>query len=309
MLSDEEGVEETIGLAEQESNEPLSPGQPRHRGSDAKGSRRSSHVSFMDAVNKPLAVLAEYSAPTSRTPAATSKTPLLHPGEASESAPLLQHARETPSTHPVHPGVQHAISYESAISISSATPMHSEPQTHPGTPSGQILPAIHIPDGSPTTPRPTTASAPRPHAQHFAGPLFSPSPFHSTVSGLVPSTLFKDGSPTTRRPHSRRHSRPTLRSSLFVSQNELDEDIHGEQRAEAMGTMNAIERSRTADESRIRGPEGADGNKDGVRSRARSLTHTMGELFGLRGRREADATGNGNREGSERHTNISTETL
>ncbi|ROW12286.1 hypothetical protein VMCG_00147 [Cytospora schulzeri] len=309
LLSDEEGVEETIGLAAQDSNEPQSPGQPRHRGSEAKNSRRSSRVSFMDAVNKPLAVLAEHSAPTSGAP--TAKTPLLRSGEASESAPLLHpHSREPPPpTQAVHPGVQHAISYESAISVNSATPMNSEPPTHPGTPSAQNLPAFNFPDGSPVASRPGTSSASRPHSHTFAGPLFSPSPFHSTVSGLVPSTLLMDGSPTTRRPSSRRHSRPSLRQSLYMPQNELEEDPRGEERAEAMGTMSAVERSRTTDESQLFGGEGPEGSSNGVRSRARSLTHTMGELFGMRAKRETEAVRNENRERAARNNNISTETL
>ncbi|KUI64620.1 NIPA-like protein 2 [Cytospora mali] len=307
LLSDEEGVEETIGLAEQDLHEPESPGQHRHRGSDAKSSRRSSRVSFMDALNKPLAVLAEHGAPTSRTPTTTLKTPLQHSGEASESAPLLQtQSREPPASQPVHPGVQHALSYESAVSISSATPMNSEPPTHPGTPSAHNPPAIHIPDGSSVASRPTTSSASRPHLQHFTGPLFSPSPFHSTVSGLVPATLLKDGSPTARRPSSRRHSRPSLRSSLYVPQNGLAANSRGEERAEDLGTMSAIERSRTAEESQIYGDNG---NSYGVRSRARSLTHTMGELFGLRGKREAEAARGENGGHCGRNTNISTETL
>ncbi|ROW17577.1 hypothetical protein VPNG_00546 [Cytospora leucostoma] len=307
MLSDEEGVEETINLAEQDANEPLSPGQQRHLTSDAKASRRSSHVSFVDAVNKPLAVLADSGAPTSRTPpTATSKTSVLPSGDASESAPLLQTpTREPQHTRSGHPGFQHALSYESTLSAGSATPIHSEPQTHPGTPSGQHLPSINVSDGIPAPTRPTTSSASRGHSQHFAGPLFSPSPFHSTVSGLVPSTLFKDGSPTPRRPSSskRRHSRPTLRSSLFVSQDELNGDVYGDETPEALG------RSRTADESRISGAEGANGKDDGFRNRARSLTTTMGELLGLRGKRDAEATRVEDRESPERHNDISTERL
>lgn len=307
LLSDEEGVEETIGLAAQDSNEPQSPGQQRHRGTEAKNSRRSSRVSFMDAVNKPLTVLAEYNAPTTRT--STSKTPLLHSGEASESAPLLQtQSREPPPLHAVHPGVQHAISYESAVSVSSATPMNSEPSTHPGTPSARDIPAINIP-GSPVAPRPGTSSATRQHSQHFTGPLFSPSPFHSTVSGLVPATLLMDGSPTTRRPTSRRHSRPSLRQSLYMSHTGLGEDVRGEERAEAIGAMSGMERSRTTDESQTHGGEAVDGSSNGVRSRARSLTHTMGELFGMRGRRETGIARNEGREGTGRNTSISTEAL
>lgn len=304
MLSDEEGIEETIGLAEQEANAPQSPGQQTHRGSDAR-SRRSSRVSFMDAVNKPLAVLAETGVPTARPHGgATSRTSLLPTGEATESAPLLR----TPSREaPLHPGIQHALSSESAVTISSATPIHSEPATHPGTPMYQETPILNIPqDGTGATPR-TSTSAPRPRSHHFNSHIFSPSPFDSTVRGLVPSNLLKD-SPSARRPVSRRRlSRPSLRSSLYVPQDELDQDAE-----EEVGVMSAIERSRTADttfngESPIDGPR-----KKGFRNRAKSLTHAVGDLFGVSKKRDTDASetededGNGNR---RRPPNHSTETL
>lgn len=91
--------------------------------------------------------------------------------------------------------------------------------------------------------------------------------------------------------------------------NELEEDVRGEERAEAMGAMSGMERSRTTDESQIPGGEGADMSGNGVRSRARSLTHTMGEFFGMRGKRETEIARNENRDGSGGNTNISTETL
>lgn len=307
LLSDDDDIEETIGLAEQDPDDPPSPAQPRRRGSDdAKRSRRSSRVSFIDAINKPLAVLQESGVPSSRAPAATPKASLLPSGEAGESAPLLRtRSQERHSTPPVHPGIAHAMSSESAVSISSATPISSEPSTHPGTPLPQNsgLPAINIPhDGSPVTPRPQSAS--RSHTHHFTGPLFSPSPFHSTVSGLVPSNLLKNATPV-RRPSSRR--RPSLRSSLYVSQDELSVEPIGEEEERVI--MSAIERSRTADESQIPGQQG----KKGVRARAKSLTNSVGDLFGVRRKRDNGAPREGagvdGGESSQRTGDASTETL
>lgn len=305
MLSDDEDVEETIGLAEQDPDEPPSPVQQRRRGSDGKSSRRSSRVSFIDAINKPLAVLQESGVPTSRAPTSTPKASLLPSGEAGESAPLLRtRSQERHSTPPVHPGIAHAMSSESAVSISSATPISSEPTTNPSTPLPQTsaLPAINIPhDGSPHTPRPHSAS--RSHTHHFTGPLFSPSPFHSTVSGLVPSNLIKDAHPV-RRPSSRR--RPSLRSSLYVSQDELSVEPIGEEEERVI--MSAIERSRTADESQIPGQQQG---KKGVRARAKSLTNSVGDLFGVRRKRENSAphARDEGRGSSQRTGDASTETL
>lgn len=304
MLSDDEGIEETIGLAEQDLHAPQSPGPQTRRDSATRRdsgarSRRSSKVSFVDAVNKPLAVLAETGVPTPRSHGApSSRTSLPITGEATESAPLLR----TPSREgPVHPGIQHALSSESAVTISSATPIYSEP----ATPSHQEPPNFNIPqDGS--TPRPST-SVPRPRSRHFTNHVFSPSPFDSTVRGLVSSTILKDSPIAKRSVSKRRHSRPSLRSSLYVPQDEVDQDED-----EEIGVMSAIERSRTVDTS-FNGDSPIDGPKlKGFRHRAKSLTHAVGDLFGANKKRDAETdeeAGEDGESGGRRQTNHSTETL
>lgn len=289
-LSDDEGVEETLRLAEQDPNAPQSPSRSRYRDNEGS-SRRSSKVSFMDAINRPLATLAETGVPTPRSqPGATSKTSFFSATDAMESAPLLRPSSRDASAPP-HPGISHAISSESAITLSSATP-YSEPATHPGTPSHEP-PAIVIPDDNNVTPRPS-GSRPR-SSQRFSSHLFSPSPFDSTVRGLVPSTLLKD-SP---RPASRRRlSRPSLRSSLYVPQDELEED-------EEAGIMSAIERSRTYDDSPVEGPK-----KKGFRIRAKSLTNTVTDLFGVNKKRVRQTDESEDEVGARSsQANQSTETL
>lgn len=306
-LSDDEGIVDTIHLPEQDPNAPQSPVQVKHRGSDASRSRRSSKVGFMDAVNRPLAVLADTGIPTSRSPSgAASRTSLLPTGEASESAPLLR----TPSREPpVHPGIQQAFSSESAVTISSVTPINSEPASHLGTPLSQNPPGLNIPqDTSPVATRGSNTGL-RPRLHHFNGPLFSPSPFDSTVRGLVSSALLTD-SPSVRRPSSRRrHSRPSIRSSLYVPQDEFDENFQEEEGH--TGIMSAIERSRTVDSS-FHGDSPVEGQKPkGLRNRARSLSHTVGEIFGVKRRTDDSALLRpGDNDGpARRQTNHSTETL
>lgn len=306
-LSDDEGIVDTIRLPEQDSNAPQSPEQAKRRESDASRSRRSSKVSFMDAVNKPLAFLVDSGVPSSRSPSGTASRPSLLPnGESSESAPLLG----TPSREPpVHPGIQQAISSESAITISSVTPVNSEPASHLGTPLGQNPPALNIPqDTSPVAARASTsATRTRPHL--FSGPLFSPSPFDSTVRGLVSSALLTD-SPSVRRPSSRRRlSRPSIRSSLYVPQDELDEDhLHDEEEGHA-GVMSAIERSRTVDTS-FQGDSPVDEQRPkGLRNRARSLSHTVGGIFGVKRKASNTLLRPGDGGPPRRQTNHSTETL
>lgn len=277
MLSDDENIEETLRLAEQDHPTPASPQQQRRRdsggGGDTRSSRRSSRVSFMDAVNKPLATLAETGVPTPRSRASA-------PAEPTESAPLLRTPSRDYAAAPLsllhhHPGIQHALSSESAVTISSATPVASEP----------VTPYLETPTLESTPPRASTSRTRSHH--HF----FSPSPFDSAVRGLVPSTLLV----TDKRPPSsrRRLSRPSIRSSLYVPQDELDLEA-----AMAAGTMSAIERSRTVEEE-IGGQAGSAGgnsssssnNKKGFRNRAKSLTHAVGDLFGAGGMKKRGSVG------------------
>lgn len=292
ILSDDEGIEETLRLAEQDPNAPQSPTRTRYRDTE-ESSRRSSKVSFMDAINKPLATLAETGVPTPRSqPGATSRTSYFNSTDAIESAPLLRPSSRDAAA-PTHPGVSHAMSSESAVTLSSVTPVYSEPATHPGTPL-QEPPVLVIPDDNNATPR-QPGSRPR-SSQRYSSHLFSPSPFDSTVRGLVPSTLLKD-SP---RPSSRRRlSRPSLRSSLYVPQDELEED------EEEAGIMSAIERSRTYEESPVEGPK-----RKGFRIRAKSLTSTVSDLFGVNKKRARQVDGSEDEEGGRSsQTNHSTETL
>jgi len=71
--------------------------------------------------------------------------------------------------------------------------------------------------------------------------------------------------------------------------------------------MSAIERSRTADESQIPEQQG----KSGVRARAKSLTNSVGDLFGVRRKREDGAPREGGESGqsSQVPEDFSTETL
>jgi len=291
-LSDVEGVEETIGLSEQGLVAPHTHHQPFRRGSASTGSRRSSRasrVSFRDTINKPLAALAGTGFPTLRGPVhPTSRPPLA--GEAEADSPWI----EEPTT-PRHPSAgPHTISSDSIPSVASNAVSDSE------FPSEPHQPHQHLSINTPTTPiieRPVTPprvslSSSRPHSHHFGAPMISPSPFSSTVTAVVADKLLAHmDSPTTRRGLAPRRSRPGLRNSLFVPQDEAsdeEEDLEG-------GIGSAVER-RLGEASLFADdiiPE-AEGKKS-VRGRARSLSQSLGELFGVRkGRRSTPA---GEREG------------
>ncbi|KAK3380308.1 magnesium transporter NIPA-domain-containing protein [Lasiosphaeria ovina] len=315
-LSDEEGIEETIGLAEQG---PTSHSAPRHssrRDSESETSRRSSRasrVSFKEAaaINKPLAALSGSGFPTLRTPlssASAPKQPLS--GESGETAPFLENAWKdnppaAPGQHQQHPGLgSHATSSDTVTTVLTVPVSDGELAHQPGLviPSQNQLqiPAIITTGGGgtsptpqserPVTPRgPLAHPSPRPHSHHYGGTMISPSPFSSTLSAVVADKLLghDSGSPTMRKVRSRR-SRPGLRNSLFVPQDEIEDEYYDYEDLE--GTS-AVER-RASNRSDSYGDGGwtddEDAAKRGFRGRARSLSHTLGGLFGVkRPRRDA----------------------
>jgi len=147
------------------------------------------------------------------------------------------------------------------------------------------------------TPRHSISSSSRPHSHHFQNQFISPSPLGSTVSAVVADHLLKhmdpQGSPLVRKVHTRR-SRPSLRASLFVSQDELDDEERG-----LLGPP--LAQARTQEEpasSAASEEELGDGAKTskGFRGRARSFSNTLGELLGGRRRGRQSAPDSGDEE-------------
>ncbi|KAK4221048.1 magnesium transporter NIPA-domain-containing protein [Podospora fimiseda] len=284
-LSDAEGIEETIGLASQERTASRQVGisDPHRRGSDSRipgRPRRSSKVSFKEGMSSKLSV---------RVP---QKQDFIDE-ENHEDAPLLGGPWRD-STVPVHPGLGvHTISSESVpstvisdtpterydhnalISVTSATPEF--PCTPPQPP---LIPNTT----NPGTNRPTTPAA---RLTHLAGggSVISPSPFSSTLTAVIADTFLSHLDPTSSPSQTR--SRPSLRNSLFVPQEGNFVDLESQQR----GALSAIER-RSDNHSHHHGGglfggylDGSRSNETGrkgtIRGRARSLSHTLGGLFGV----------------------------
>ncbi|KAK0723123.1 magnesium transporter NIPA-domain-containing protein [Lasiosphaeria miniovina] len=303
-LSDEEGIEETIGLAEQGLTSHQAPRHSSRRDSESETSRRSSRasrVSFKEAaaINKHLPALSGSGFPTLRTPLSSTSTPK-QPlgGENGETAPFLENAWKcnppaAPGQHQQHPELGlHATSSDTVTTVLTAPVSDGELAHQPslGIPSQNQLqiPAIITTGG--VTPRgPLAHPSLRPHSHHYGGTMISPSPFSSTLSAVVADKLLghDGGSPTMRKVRSRR-SRPGLRNSLFVPQDEIEDEYYDYEDLE--GTS-AVER-RASNRSDSYGDggwtDGEEAAKRGFRGRARSLSHTLGGLFGVkRPRRDA----------------------
>ncbi|KAK4106711.1 DUF803-domain-containing protein, partial [Parathielavia hyrcaniae] len=97
-LSDAEGIEETIGLSEQDRAPPPTPPQPRRRGqasaAASRGSSRTSRVSFSESVHGSLDFTSSGAPPTSRAPPTTSQKPLFSDDDDDEDD--LDHDEDHP---------------------------------------------------------------------------------------------------------------------------------------------------------------------------------------------------------------------
>lgn len=319
-------MEETIGLREQDqaTAQHSTTQVPPRRGSNSARSRRSSkssRVNFGDATNKPLTAVAESGVPSLRISAPSKKhfSPVV---DEIEDTPLVSNPYEDEEIdrNNIHAHHQHrletpAISSNSVPTINSkalsdtSTLPSSMPHNHP-----QLYQVSSHPDHSLNMPRPAT-SASRAHSHVFNGTFLSPSPFSSTVSGALADKLLPHlhtESSLSRRVRSRR-SRPSLRNSLYVSQEDLDDEALYDRGAQSDREVNrAVGASRRRSHYSTTGEESDEedtfGQQQGFRSRARSFSNTLGELLGVRRKSRAAVTEGDGEEEAENQPFIASRT-
>ncbi|KAK8022172.1 hypothetical protein PG993_012939 [Apiospora rasikravindrae] len=307
-LSDDENIEETIGLTEQETNGDRSVKPSNHRArssvsstaSSRHSSRRASRISFAESgVNNPLnSLLQDTGVPSSRKPdGSVSRTSL-----PLESSPLLNNPwRNSVEDRPAHPGFMPTFSDDSVVTIHSATPTNTDPSPTTGfgaAPSTTTYPTTNTPSERPTTPRPSLSSS-RPHSHHFSNTIMSPSPLSSTITAVVADTLLRDDHTMPRRKSIRR-LRPTIRSSLFVPQDEDDLEAQESGALRPTATEPNLLHSTaptTPSAGAVADPMIAAGERQGLRGRARSVSNTLGDFFGRKSKRrntnpETSSSGN-----------------
>lgn len=295
-LSDAEGIEETIGLAEQGNGAPQTPKQRTRRGSASTSSRRSSrvmHINYKDSA------LTGTGFPTLRVPTGsspTAKSPLTKAFEEEEEADAPLAWSAPADQHPgAGPRMISADSIPSIISLEgdeqngdTGTLLH-QVQTLP-PPSSSDLDHQHLRPVTPSGMDHAPLSRPYSHPHHFGAPMISPSPFSSTLSAVVADKLLSHMESPTQRRSTARRSRVGLRNSLFMPQDEVEEEA-----GLLGGPSSAVEsRVRLFDDEL---PPAEDVDRTWVRGRARSLSHTLGELLGVRLSRRNTAEGTGEGQG------------
>ncbi|CAK7203549.1 hypothetical protein SEUCBS139899_006283 [Sporothrix eucalyptigena] len=226
----------------------------------SRRSSRASRVNFVGTLtNRPLSLVTDTGIPSQRTPLATpslaaTSVPRIsmappssstRDGETGGDYLTYRDDEESGGDEPTQPLLENPWR-----SASFSTPVNDSPLDALTTPAGAIRPSLgpspfsadsvlhaigtsggsNAPTSSPAPPvadRPVTPSALlRPQSQYLhQSPMISPSPLlSSTMSAVVADTILQHldgGSPQTARRPSTRRVRPSLRSSLFVPQDEL----------------------------------------------------------------------------------------
>ncbi|KAK2728725.1 DUF803 domain membrane protein [Colletotrichum kahawae] len=269
-MSDVDGVEETIGPAEQD---PAQPPQPSSTSIPSPKSRRSSKTSVgFPAGNgsKPFSMQHDSGIPSLRIPTAASAGNLV----STESEPLLTNPWSNSAEEVLPPPGTRTISDDSIATFPGLGFSPSEPVTP--IYDGQLQPGF--PTDRPVTPRPSLPNQ-RPHSHQFTGPLFSPSPLSSTVSAVVKDTLLRSAESPLMRRASVRRLRSSIRASLFMpddAENANDESERQDLLGQSHGDGGPPERTRTAGEGAPREyPTG----------RPRSLSDTLGDFFRVKRKR------------------------
>lgn len=297
VLSDEEGVEDTIHLTEQDGTGPQSTTathQQSRRGSESARSGRSSKASrgnFSDVVIKPLISVAESGVPSLKILDATSNKNAHGVEEEDEiednslvSNPWREGQGDGNHNHPQHRRLETSAVSSDSVPTSNSYAVSDTLGEAPGTPqtNARLYQVSSHPDHAQETPRPSTTGS-RPNSHVFGAPFLSPSPFSSTVSGALADKLLPHlhtESPLSRRIGSRR-SRPGLRNSLFVSQEDLDDEGEDERGAQSERESAQPPRRRSHYDDGI-GPDEDQDQAKSFRGRARSLSNTLGEFLGVR---------------------------
>lgn len=260
LLSEADGVEETIGLAQHEGEEPSSPISKSRRSS------RISRVSFAETI-KPHTPLDQPDIPSLRYPPAESNRSSLD----RESSPLLHNAWQTDWEEAASP--PRGVRTLSADSMPIASPGAAIPaaHSHPATPLRDGLSPLGYPTAEAMTSRPLGPS--RTMSHHRASTFINPSPLSSTVTTVVKDAFLRAYDDRHAQQSSLRRIRSSIRASLFFND---DEDIL-EQAVESDDTL-----TRT-----LTGGDGTSSNRqaqeadldDPMRRRSRSVSDTIGDFF------------------------------
>ncbi|KAF7555224.1 hypothetical protein G7046_g6598 [Stylonectria norvegica] len=268
VLSDTEGVEETIGLASQEGN-----GQDGPIAKSQSRSRRSSKLSQRSYADTTKPLMPQHSNHGPSIQILPSHGSHQSPGQESPIHGNPWHDVGGPSTPPGR-NVR-AFSTDSVLTgcAVASTPGLSLPAT-PLRDSN--VPPVY-PTDSLVPPRPGPSPV-KSGSHHRSRTFISPSPLSSTVTAVVKDAFLRTTDDARWHRSSMRRIRSSIRAGLFFSE---DDGAPGQSNAVHASEDNLASAFEEADE------EGAE-DADQMRRRSRSVSDTLGDFFRIRRKRTKD---------------------
>lgn len=252
-LDDADGIDETIGLINQEGNPTtVSDDESRHD-IPSRRSSKVSRVSFAEPFKTGYQDEPEEAA--TMRPKMIAGTP---------PSPIL----ETPGGQSIASSPRAARTLSSNSVVSAPAPSITDV---PPTPPTLREPPVILPGAErPVTPRANTTT-PKSTTRDRDRTFYSPSPLYSTVKTVVSDALREN----TNNQSSLRRIRSSIRASLFIDSDEEDQgqDAHDTQQTLIPSADNDLLRVLTATETEHE-PVAEPG-----RQRARSLSETVGSFF------------------------------
>lgn len=272
VLSDAEGVEETIGLAAQDHGHPGP--QPIGSTPSSRRSSRASRMSYLVADPKLYGMSHDSGIPTARTAAAPGPR---SPGVA-EYSHLIGNDWDESDRDGMPLGGPRMISDSAVPTLAALASTPSEPST----PFRELQGPFPYTSEEPFTPRPAlSVPAQRSQTHQFSGPIFSPSPLSSTVNAVVKDTLLRNAqNPLMKRPSVKR-LRTSIRASLFMSEDEIraQRDIEAEAHRRRLASRSQDHITHFPDPGEAEALIASSDSPEPAGRRPRSMSDTLGHLF------------------------------
>lgn len=276
-LSDTEGVEETIGLARQDTNGITSGQNGQEFPAPKSQSRRSSRLSQASYVETLRAVTPHHDGglPSVRLLGSNG----LH-SSPSQDVPIHSNPWKDVGVPSTPPG--QGIRTFSADSVMTAPCIDTSagPTTVASNPTTPLRDAA-APDGA-LPPRPNLSPVKSGGTHHRSRTFISPSPLSSTVTAVVKDAFLRATDDPRLRKTSMRRIRSHIRAGLFFG----EEDDTSAAMAPGQAVANASEDVLASAFGETDGPAD-DGDQEG-RRRSRSVSDTLGDFFGVRRKRRKD---------------------
>ncbi|KAI0200470.1 DUF803-domain-containing protein [Astrocystis sublimbata] len=290
-LSDDENVEETIGLRHQGGRGAYdNVDRATTQTMSASTSRRTSHASptrFSHTRSSSRNELLIGTPPQQSVEQPPTPKAAVHTPAGTSPTLLINPWRDSVGDGSGHPGLPQAISADSVPTIHSIV---SVAVSEPPQPSLNALSRVSSPERQ-VAPRPSAVTLRSHSHQHYSNAFISPSPLSSTVSAVVSDSLLRGEDSLSRRRKSLRTLRPTIRSSLFVPRNDDDVDA---------GASEPLLATRNGNDHLPAEYESASMHQASNRGRTRSLSNTLGRFFGRNKRRRRNSNPEaGEAEGSQ----------